>query len=63
METRRIAFYAFPDVTKYLMTQYQEYLNTLQSIQKLVMPNVEVTSRSSMTITSKKEKKRILLKE
>ena len=63
VESKRISFYAFPDVTKYLMIQYQEYLNTLQSIQKLILPNVEVTSRSSMTITSKKEKKRILVKE
>ena len=45
------------------MIQYQEYLNTLQSIQKLILPQCEVVSRSSMTITSKKEKKRILAKE
>ena len=60
MESRRIAYYAFPDIVKYLMIQYQEYLNTLQSIQKLILPNIEVVSRSSMTITSKKEKKRQL---
>ena len=59
VESKRITFYAFPDITKYLMIQYQEYLNTLQSIQKLVMPGVETMTRSSMTITSAKEKKRI----
>ena len=31
-ESREIALYAFPDIVKYLMIQYQEYLNTLQSI-------------------------------
>ena len=63
VESRRIAYYAFPDIVKYLMIQYQEYLNTLQSIQKLILPNIEVVSRSSMTITSKKEKKRQLQRE
>ena len=29
VESRRIAYYAFPDIVKYLMIQYQEYLNTL----------------------------------
>ena len=56
-QSGKVHQYAFPSTVNYLMIQYQEYLNSLQSIQQITNPNVDVKARNSNTIPSTKERK------
>ena len=41
--------YAFPGIVKYVLIQYQEYLNTLQQVSKVCDPSLLIDLRSSVT--------------
>ena len=55
---KKVQYYAFPNIVKYLMIQYQEYLNTLHSIHLVLLPKEILHLRNSNTIASTKERKK-----